>query len=160
MTRIRLRAQRRILWLRTFWSSSGPDEMQGLAITHHEVDRILDNPQQCANAESAFYSIDEHALQLSKRIDAIEQVFANDGRWAKLCQAFSLSVQEIDLLTLAVAVEIDPMLRRVYGYVQDDASASFPPRRWPRPSSSGYFATALVQNCRWYAGTWPGRWKE
>ena len=126
MTRIRLRAQRRILWLRTFWSSSGPDEMQGLAITHHEVDRILDNPQQCANAESAFYSIDEHALQLSKRIDAIEQVFANDGRWAKLCQAFSLSVQEIDLLTLAVAVEIDPMLRRVYGYVQDDASASFP----------------------------------
>jgi len=126
MTRIRLRAQRRILWLRDFWSSSMSDEMQGLAISHKEVDRILVDPEQHANAESIFYVRDAHARQLNKRIDTIEQLFIAEDRWVKLRQDFCLSAQEIDLLTLAVAVEIDPLLRRVYGYIQDDANASFP----------------------------------
>ncbi len=126
MTRIRLRAQRHILWLRDFWASSPVDEMQGMAISHNEVDRILVDPEQLASTESTFYARDAHAYQLSKYIDAIEQLFTGEDRWVKLRQDFALSTQEIDLLTLTVAVEVDPLLRRVYGYIQDDANASFP----------------------------------
>ncbi len=126
LTRIRLRAQRRILWLRACWSSHPSDGMQGLAISHSEVDRILVDLEQHMAAESTFYARDTHAHQLSKRIDTVERTFANGERWIRLTEAFSLSAEEIDLLTLTVAVEVDPSLRRVYGYIQDDANASFP----------------------------------
>ncbi len=157
MTRIRLRAQRRILWLRDFWSSGMSDEMQGLAISHNEVDRILVDPEQYGSAEATFYARNAHARQLSKHIDTIEQLFTDEDRWMKLRQDFSLSAQEIDLLNLAVAVEIDPLLRRVYGYIQDDANASFPTPwlaaalfQWPSVIRFGPEASLV----RWHMA-WP-----
>ncbi len=126
MTRIRLRAQRRILWLRDLWASTLAEEAQGLAISHNEVDRILADSQQHSAAEATFYATNPEAQQLSRYISSIDRCTVNEDTWVKLHQDFALSPEEIDLLTLAIAVEVDPLLRRVYGYLQDDATASSP----------------------------------
>src|SRR2546421_7947984 len=136
MTRIRLRARRRILWLNNLWASILTEEVQGLAISHNEVDRILADPEQHASAESAFYEADADARQLSKRIHTIERWIVNEDPWLKLRGDFGLSTPEIDLLMLAVAVESDPLLRRVYGYLLDDAAAS---------SATPWLAASLFQ---------------
>jgi AAA+ superfamily predicted ATPase len=140
MTRIRLRSQRRILWLRELWATSQVNEMQGLAISHDEVDRILTSPEQPASAEADFYASNRHARQLSTHIHSIDMWVANEEIWQKLHQDFGLTAEEIDLLTLAVAVELDPLLRRVYGYLQDDATAA---------SATLWLAASLFQ--------WPSR---
>ncbi len=126
ITRIRLRAQRRILWLRELWMSNTGDGLQGLAISHIEVDRILVDPELHIGAETAFYDNNSDARHLSERIHFLDQAVVNESTWRRLHQDFALSPEEIDLLTLAAAVEVDPLLRRVYGYLQDDATASSP----------------------------------
>jgi ATPase family associated with various cellular activities (AAA) len=126
MARIRLRAQRRILWLRELWMSNMVDGIQGLAISHSEVDRILADPEQHMSAEATFYAKDSNARHLSDHIHSLDQAVVNECSWIKLHRDFALSPEEIDLLTLVVAVEVDPLLRRVYGYLQDDATAGSP----------------------------------
>ena len=157
MTRIRLRAQRHMIWLRHLWGKNLQDAEQGLAISHGEVERILSGTEQDASAESAFYETDATARQLGKQIRAIDRWVINDEAWERLRRDFALSEAEIDLLMLAVAVEVDPMLRRVYGYLHDDATAGSPTPwlaaslfQWSSPISFGP-DTALV---RWRMA-WP-----
>jgi hypothetical protein len=157
MTRIRLRAQRRILWLRDLWVSTLAEEAQGLAISHNEVDRILADSQQHADTEATFYATSPEAQQLSKYIRSIDQWIINEDTWVKLHEDCALSPEEIDLLTLVIAVEVDPLLRRVYGYLQDDATAGAPTPwlaaglyQWPSCMHFGP-ETALV---RWHMA-WP-----
>jgi len=126
ITRIRLRAQRRIFWLRELWMSNMADGIQGLAISHNEVDRILADPEQHSSAETTFYAKNSNTRHLSDRIHSLDRAVVNESAWVKLHRDFALSSEEIDLLTLAVAVEVDPLLRRVYGYLQDDATAGSP----------------------------------
>jgi hypothetical protein len=123
MQRIRLRAQRRVLWLRALWAESQDGATQGLAITHAEVDRILTDPLPRAEAEAAFYASDPEATRLSKQIETVERRFLADKAWDRLRRELDLTGPESDLLSLAVAAEVDPALRRVYGYLHDDASA-------------------------------------
>ena len=49
MTRIRLRARRRVLWLRFLWANALTTPEQGMAIPHGEVDRILTGPDEIAD---------------------------------------------------------------------------------------------------------------
>lgn len=118
---IRLRAQRRVLWMRVLWAGASE---QGLAISHSEVDRILGNPARLRESEAEFYSRDETGGELGRAIDAADRAAAADPRWTRLLGEFGVSEPEADLLALAAAVEIDPWLRRVYGYLNDDATAS------------------------------------
>ena len=154
MTRIRLRARRRILWLNKLWASSLTEEVQGLAISHNEVDRILADPEQHASAR-----------QLSKRIHTIERWIVNEDPWLKLRGDFGLSTPEIDLLMLAVAVEVDPLLRRVYGYLQDNATASSPSAwlaaslfQWPPDVRFGPAAPLVRWHMAWPLEGSPSRW--
>src|SRR2546421_5995474 len=165
MTRIRLRARRQILWLNKLWASSLTEEVQGLAISHNEVDRILADPEQHGSAESVFYEADAGARQLSKRIHTIERWIVNEDPWLKLRGAFGLSTPEIDLLMLAVAVEVDPLLRRVYGYLQDDATASSPTPwlaaslfQWPPDVRLGPAAPLVRWHMAWPLEGSPSRW--
>lgn len=136
ITRIRLRARRRMIWLRYLWGKSLADAEQGLAISHSEVDRILSGAEQDAIAESAFYETDATTRQLNRQISAIDRRVANDQTWERLRSDFALSAAEIELLMLAVAVEIDPLLRRVYGYLHDDATVG---------SATPWLAASLFQ---------------
>ena len=125
LTRIRLRAQRRILWLRKLWSDLAVDPEQGLAIADEEIDFILGDLEKRIEAEDTFYKTDELARKLSELIDTVEPETVQEQRWLRLRQEFGLSEFECDLLSLAVAVEIDPSLGRVYGYLHDDATACY-----------------------------------
>jgi hypothetical protein len=136
ITRIRLRARRRMIWLRHLWGKSLADAEQGLAISHNEVDRILTGTEQDASAESIFYETEATARQLSRQIHAIDQWVVNDEARERLRRDFVLTEAEIDLLQLAVAVEVDPLLRRVYGYLHDDATAG---------SATPWLASSLFQ---------------
>jgi AAA+ superfamily predicted ATPase len=126
LERIRLRAQRRVLWLRALWASSASLADQGLAISHSEVDRILTGPDVLAKAERHFYATDAAAQSLAEPIAAADQRVADDPTFQHLRRTFGLAAAEVDLLTLAVAAEIDPLLRRVYGYLHDDTTACYP----------------------------------
>ena len=123
LARVRLRAQLRILWMRSEWAASHDQPLAGMAITHAEVDRVLRDPAESAALEAKFYRTDPDARRLAEQIDSVEAEFAQDPAWSRLRREFGLSSFETDLLGLAVAVEIDPPLRRVYAYLHDDAGA-------------------------------------
>ena len=120
--RVRLRAQRRVLWMRALWAAEQSAPVQGLAISHAEVDRITTDPAQLALQETTFYQQDPAASKLTEQIESVENQASDHSEWRRICAAFDLTQYETDLLSLAVAVEVDPLLRRVYGYLHDDAS--------------------------------------
>ncbi len=142
MTRIRLRAQRRILWMRSRSISGGESRIPsneasiyahafnglagGTVIIDDEIDRILADPQVLATTETTFYEQDEIAQALTRQIRMADELRAQDPAWRELQQLFMLSAPEQDLLALAIALEVDPSLRRVYGYLHDDALMGYP----------------------------------
>lgn len=121
--RIRLRSLRRVQWLRDLWEKTAYEGSQGMAITHAEVDRILADPGEMASKEKAFY---ENLVEESEQIQTADCEAAQDPRWSQLCGEFGLSEYERDLLSLALASEILPGLRRVFGYLNDDNAACLP----------------------------------
>src|SRR5882724_7391372 len=118
--RIRWRARRLVLWMRYLWSQGLLGTEQGLAISHVEVDRLLLDPDSLAEAERSFYQNDESAAALQLPIDAADEALLRNENWVALRQCFDLTDAESDLLSLAVAAEIEPGLRRVYAYLHDD----------------------------------------
>jgi len=126
MQRVRLRARRRALWVRSLGSEEFGLEASLAAIAHSEVDRILAGYDELQAAESAFYEDDPVARQLSQEIRHADQRSSEDEPWLRLSRLFSLSQPELDLLALTAAAEMDPRLRRVYGYLNDDATACYP----------------------------------
>lgn len=125
VTRVRLRAQRRVRWMRALWEAEPSVPGQGLAISHAEVDRIMTDPAQIAEQEALFYRQDSVADQVGRQIELADGQAAEHREWKRICDEFDLSQFEIDLLSLAVTVEVDPLLRRVYGYLHDDAGATY-----------------------------------
>jgi cytidylate kinase len=125
VTRVRLRAQRRVLWMRALWTAEQSGPAQGLAITHGEVDRITADPAEIASQEAAFYEEDPTACNLAKQIELADSQASEHREWKRICEEFDLTQHEKDLLSLALAVEVDPLLRRVYGYLHDDAGAAY-----------------------------------
>jgi len=125
LTRVRLRARRRVLWMRALWSGDGSAAETGLAISHAEVDRILRDPAQMAANEPRFHESDPVARHLTEQVHEADEQAAHDPGWNWLRQQFGLSDYEADLLSLAVAPEVDPQLRRVYGYLHDDATNGY-----------------------------------
>ena len=144
VTLVRLRARRLVLWMRHVWADGLQEPGQGLAIPHSEVDRLLTTPEAAATAEAAFYATDKEVLSLGSAIERLEAQAADDPLWMRICRTFALSPPERDLLALTVAVEVDPRLRRVCGYLHDDANAC-----WP----TSWLAAGLFG---WQTGTRPG----
>ena len=144
LARTRLRAQRRVVWLRHLWADQSAGAEQGFAIPDTEIDRILRDPAAAAAAEAAFYETDPAAYLLSQAVQIADEQAHGDPRWQWLQNEFGLTGPEIDLLGMTVAVEVDPWLRRVYGYLQDDATACYP-TPW---LAAGLFA--------WPLGVMPG----
>ena len=118
LTEVRLRASRRVLWLRHLWSQPGADGEQLLAISHGEVDRALMPPAGMAEAEQAFYRSDERAAAVSAQITALAER-PGDARLGHLAGTFGLSRADAALFTLAVAAAADPAIARVFGYLLD-----------------------------------------
>jgi AAA+ superfamily predicted ATPase len=126
ITRIRLRSQRRILWMRSRYAHEFNGFANSSIITDDEINRILADPQVLATAEATFYERDEVAQLLTHQIQMADDLVAQDADWQRFCQVFRLSAVEQDLLALAIALEVDPSLRRVYGYLHDDVMMTYP----------------------------------
>ena len=124
VVRVRLRARRHALWMRHLWKQGLASADQGLAITHGEVDRLLTEPAELAAEEARFYATDPDARALREPIAKADLLARQDRDWANLRACFELSDADADLLALATAVELDPSLARVYGYLHDEAPAS------------------------------------
>jgi AAA+ superfamily predicted ATPase len=115
-----------------------------MAISHDEVDRILDSPAALRDRETRFYATDPAVQELSKEILIADEQAASDPNLRLLRQQFDLTPPECELLLLTAAIEVDPQLRRVYGYLNDDVSACYPTPllaaqlfAWPAPVRFG-----------------------
>ena len=135
LTEVRLRAYRRVLWCRELWARTRYADEETLAISHSDVDAALDDA--LAEAESEFHAVDERARSAS---DELASLLARgpDPRFARLSHELGVGAPEQELLALALAVEVVPSLRRVYGYLQDetvplDPTPALAAELWGRP---------------------------
>ena len=120
LTEVRLRAGRRALWLRSLWADSRYPGEDAMAISHSEVDRAMAPAGELAAAERRFYREDATAAAVSEALDRLLAA-GPDTRWDHLTRTLGLSAPDAGLLALALAAEAAPELRRVYGYLGDEA---------------------------------------
>ncbi len=125
LAEVRLRAARRVLWLRQLWSGQGYRDEHLLAISHSEVDRALAPGPVAADAEQAFYRSDELAKELTAEIGGLSATAA-DGRLDHIVGTFGLSGLDTALLMLAEANAVDHAIGRVFGYLLDSTDATDP----------------------------------
>jgi ATPase family associated with various cellular activities (AAA) len=117
---VRLRAQRRVLWCRELWGRNRYAGEDALAITHSEVERALAPRAELLAQEERFYTSDKDAAELTAKIKKPRR--RGDKRWQHLLDLFQLSDGETALLACALAVESQPSLRRVFGYLEDQVA--------------------------------------
>jgi len=123
--RIRLRAQLRVLWLRTLWRRETDRETQRV-VTHAQVDAALegwDTPE----AEAAFrlgFPAARQAVDALARVEAAMEADRTD-RFSRLADLFALTRPEADLLQACLAATLDPALARVFAYLQDVATRCY-----------------------------------
>jgi hypothetical protein len=115
---VRLRTQRRVLWCRELWARNRYVGEESLAITHSEVELALAASETLLDAEREFHATDEHAQRLTAELEALSEL--DDPHWARLSLELGLEPPDQQLLALALAAEVTPALRRVFGYLQDE----------------------------------------
>jgi len=120
---VRLRALRRVLWLRETW---GPVPSGPAAVIHNEeVDRILADPSSHREAEADFYGRNPEASAIAAPLAEAESQLAADRRWRQISNRFGLGQGDKGLLAAALALVLDPHLAKVYAYVHDQPEMSY-----------------------------------
>jgi MoxR-like ATPase len=125
LMRVRLRAQLRVLWLRTLWRRENDLEARRI-VSHAEVDAALerwDTPAAEAAFRCGFPAARIAADQLA-RVEAAMQA-NNFSRPKTLAGLFALTSPEVDLLEACLAASLDPSLARVFAYLQDVATRAY-----------------------------------
>jgi SpoVK/Ycf46/Vps4 family AAA+-type ATPase len=125
LARVRARARLQSVWMERLWSDGQTSADQGLAITPGEVHRILTDPTAASEHYEQFLAEPEPRNLLLVAEDA-DSTLATDPFWQHLARTFDLTAHELDLLSLLVAVELDPHLTRVLAYLADDTRATAP----------------------------------
>jgi predicted kinase len=121
VARVRARARARVLWLRQLWAATAGDGGSATPFAHSEIDRILLDPARLSAMEASFYAADDACRHIAAETAQIDSEFECDPRWRLLRQSFELGEPASDLLSIAVASELDPDLRRLYGYLADES---------------------------------------
>ena len=125
LARVRLRSQRRILWLRHLWSLETESDHEA-AVTHAEVDSLLvgcDDP----DPEAAWYATSPTVRSIDTQVRILETVLEEDESTSltHLRRVFGLTEQETDLLHAVLAFAIDPGMARVCAYLNDNTSRPY-----------------------------------
>ena len=125
LQRVRLYAQRRILWLRKVWIEVGAQKGNGQGI-HFEIDGYLKN-MDLPVFELKWYESDTQVQTLTKEITQLENALKKDtkARISLLVKTFKLGSAEIDLLHTCFAFSLDPNLSRVFAYLHDHSSRGY-----------------------------------
>ncbi len=129
---LRLRLQRRVLWLRHRWR---PDPLRGYqgVVSDQQADWLLagDDPE----AEQQFYGQDQEAAaitralqtakaELTKLVERMEGA-GNPPPLSALARLLDLTVFEQRVLLLCLAPHLDPAFAQLYAYTQDQANLTY-----------------------------------
>ena len=123
--RVRACARLRAAWAERLWSEGESSPDQGLAIAPGEVRRILIDPRSGEQQHQSFLREESQAV-LVKDAAAAGRALKADRFWKSIGELFALTPNELDLLALCVAVELEPKLGRVLAYLADDTRATHP----------------------------------
>jgi len=119
LSRVRLRARRRVEWLRTLWrdeAAAAPAQ-----VAHAEIDFHLDDRDD--PAAEARWLVASASSPDARALAALEASMAADPttRLGRLAAIFGLTAAERDLIETCLAAALEPGLLRVYAYLQDHA---------------------------------------
>jgi ATPase family associated with various cellular activities (AAA) len=104
------------------------DLMRFAAVSDEEVQGLLAPPGEATDG-SPLQELDEAIAALEIRIRERGAATAAAGKatpLARLTRWFGLSAQEVDILIVCLAAELDRKYERIYGYLQDDMSRRRP----------------------------------
>lgn len=124
-----------VRWRRTI-AAAKPDQLWGMVhVSDAEIDQYLGTdpgppgrlPETLANELRPYWEAETTAAaDIRLAVDATASTV--DLRTERLRRELALSDAELDVVLLALLPELDLRYRRIYGYLQDDASQSSPPR--------------------------------
>lgn len=131
LQRLRSLLSARALWLRSQWEHDPRLDHASGAIGELHADWLLRGED--AAARETFYATDPRALRRMALADAaagqageLEARMETEGSkppaLAVLRRLFRLDAEEVDVLVLLLAPELDPSLPALYAYLQDDMS--------------------------------------
>ncbi|MCG8353896.1 MAG: AAA family ATPase [Chloroflexales bacterium] len=113
-----------------------PEHLWGMVhVTDAEVARYIqspfwlppDLPSDLENALAGYWqTATDLAQAIEQRLEQTPPALRSSLRLARLSEIFTLSVLQRDLLLVCLLPEIDARYRRLFGYLQDDASRSQP----------------------------------
>ena len=129
LRRLRRLLQRRALWLRTRWSQDPLQEYRGLVVSDAQAELLFADDHGDARR---FNDQDPGAVAITAELMALESEVGEAAGGAEtpalevLAGLFRLSPFERDLMVLCLAPELDASFERLFAYVQDDATRTFP----------------------------------
>lgn len=129
LARIELLVRAQVINWRLSSACAGPENAWGMVVvTEAEVDRYLAAPISAPGALSVearelVKPLWERAAELRAAIDRFCSAGSSrDLRLLRLARLFELERAEIDILLLCLLSEVDDRHRRLFGYLQNDAS--------------------------------------
>jgi len=97
------------------------DRFRGLYISDAKVDGLLTNPGAALIDDPWTAAAVDALAALDRSADAAEAA-GQDIRLRRLARAFQLDADDVELLLIALAPDLDPRFERLYGYLHDDVS--------------------------------------
>ena len=97
------------------------DRFRGLYISDAQVDGLLASQGSDLVVEAWSSAAVEALAALDRAADAAEAA-GHDVRLRRLARAFDLRPDDVELLLIALAPDLDPRFERLYGYLHDDVS--------------------------------------
>lgn len=131
-------AAQTVRWRRTLGENKHERLWGMVHVTAAEVDVYLNNvcqlpddlPHEVIQEMQPYLNrVDLQQLKITQRLERWQQLDANlrpELRTPRLSKLFELSELERDILLVCLLPELDGRYRRLYGYLQDDASRSRP----------------------------------
>ncbi len=101
----------------------GKDAPWGAYIGEAEVDEVLGDLLSLGPFQLESEQLDELRALLATRREEAAAAWTDDDRLSQLARAFGLDSDDVDLLLLSLAAEVNPRYLRLFGYLQDDFNA-------------------------------------
>jgi AAA+ superfamily predicted ATPase len=96
------------------------DRFRGLYISDAHVDQLLHGTPQSPSDPLDPSLFDQ--LEEIEAAGAAEEAAGAEVRLRRLARSFQLTAEDIDILLVALAPDLDPRFERLYAYLQDDVS--------------------------------------
>src|SRR6266567_828375 len=136
LARLDVLLQRALLVARRADTAHAAEEFRGLVISEPEIDALVQakdffgerwRRQEAMRDE--LYIIDQQLEEMRQDIDERRRLTEGARVWLALpalAQRFNLSPAEVDILLLALALELEPHYETLYAYLQNDVTRKRP----------------------------------